>query len=223
MEGTTGELGFPTSPERELYERFGRGQMQRFENGAILYYDEYDAVPVTGAGWHLVGRDEKVGDKCRFPLAGPQRLRDVSTDVIQQFEGGIVTVTGGRAEFWPTPAASRLLHRLEPGQALAVRECLYSPEQHRLTLREDGNLVLYRPGRTSGSGALWASDTAGRPAEKLMLRSDGNLVLCDGQARKHWESETAGNPGGVLVLQANGVLILCGVDGTILRSWPENR
>lgn len=53
------------------------------------------------------------------------------------------------------------------------------------TVQWDGNFVEY------GAGALWATNTAGSGANRLVMQSDGNLVLYAG-TRAVWASNTAG-------------------------------
>ncbi|MDT3441035.1 effector-associated domain EAD1-containing protein [Pseudofrankia sp. BMG5.37] len=218
--GTTSELGFPTAREEWPGDRC----WQRFEGGAIFWSREYGGIPLTGAVWHLLdplgsAMSAEIFNRCGFPLAGPQRLRTSSADVIQQFEGAVVTVTDDQAELWPRPTAIQAKHRLESGEELHVDESLFVAG-HRLTLQGDRNLALYHFDGIIDKNAAWASDTQGKPVVKLLLESSGNLALYDAEGNQHWESGTVGNPGAVLILQDDGLLTLRGVDDTVLKSWP---
>lgn len=56
----------------------------------------------------------------------------------------------------------------------------------RLTLKSDGNLVLY----TSAGKAVWATGTVGKGAAYLIMRNDGNLVLANLSGTAVWATNT---------------------------------
>ncbi len=59
---------------------------------------------------------------------------------------------------------------------------------NQLAFQKDGNLVLYAP----GNHPVWASNTAGRNAARMVLQDDLNLVIYDGAGKPLWASNTDG-------------------------------
>ncbi|WP_243787716.1 DUF6924 domain-containing protein [Saccharopolyspora gloriosae] len=57
----------------------------------------------------------------------------------------------------------------------------------RLTLEEDGDLVVYSP----DGARRWSSDTAGEPVASLMIHDWGKLVLKDHEGYVVWQTERA--------------------------------
>ena len=55
-------------------------------------------------------------------------------------------------------------------------------------LQSDGNLVVY----SSTGTAIWASNTVGSGADRLVAQSDGNLVLYS-PTRAVWATNTVGH------------------------------
>ena len=63
------------------------------------------------------------------------------------------------------------------------------PGVNQVSMQTDGNLVLYKP----DEGAVWASNTAGRPNAYVLAQDDGNFVMYWGSGGSMlWESETSG-------------------------------
>ncbi len=58
-----------------------------------------------------------------------------------------------------------------------------------LTLQTDGNLVIYPT--SAGTGALWASNTAGNSGDVMFFQPDGNLVIYSSYGKALWASNTA--------------------------------
>jgi hypothetical protein len=58
-----------------------------------------------------------------------------------------------------------------------------------LTLQTDGNLVIYPT--SVGTGALWASNTAGNSGDVMLFQPDGNLVIYTAYGKTIWSSGTA--------------------------------
>lgn len=81
---------------------------------------------------------------------------------------------------------------------------------YKLTLQDDGNLVLDDAGK-----AVWASGTDGSGASRATLQSDGNFVLyADGDAK--WSTGTSGKSADRLTLQPDRNAVLYGADGAAL-------
>ena len=80
---------------------------------------------------------------------------------------------------------------LECGQSLQQGESIWSTnEQYRLTMQDDGNLVLY----DGKNQPHWASNTwrHGEPPYRATMQDDGNLVLYDVRGTATWASNTWG-------------------------------
>jgi Domain of unknown function (DUF1929)/Legume lectin domain len=99
--------------------------------------------------------------------------------------------------------------RLLQGQQLfAWQSVLKSANrQFQLALQRDGNMVLTQ--LTTGTRkVLWQSNTAKKGASRLVLQTDGNLVLYDKASTALWASNTAGSTGSYLVVQNDGNLVI---------------
>lgn len=103
---------------------------------------------------------------------------------------------------------------LRVGQELAAGQSL-EYGAYKLTLQQDGNLVLSEPGDT----AVWASGTHGKGVDKAVLQSDGNFVLYAGD-RGEWSTETDGKSADRLTVQPDRNVVLYGTDGAAL--WAAN-
>ena len=89
---------------------------------------------------------------------------------------------------------------------LSVNKYLASPNgQNRFYMQGDGNLVLRN---VSSQKALWASGTDGRGAVKLVLQTDGNLVLYTSSGQPVWATNTVGKGSNALRVNDNGSLVL---------------
>ena len=75
----------------------------------------------------------------------------------------------------------------------------------RLTLQNDGNLVLY----TSSNAALWSSRTAGTTGNRLIMQNDGNLTLYNASNAVIWSTNSGAEPppGGGTVTHVGTVLV----------------
>ena len=93
---------------------------------------------------------------------------------------------------------------LVPGQTLGSGKWLLSPNRaFMLGMQTDGNLVLRR---VSDKRTLWHSRTYGQPGARLVLQTNGNLVIWRGQ-QPVWSTRTAGRMLR-LAVQNNGHLVL---------------
>lgn len=93
---------------------------------------------------------------------------------------------------------------LEPGQFLLQGEELTSSNgAYYAPLQHDGNFVVYRK---AGNVARWNTRT--KDGVKLIMQTDGNLVLYNDKASSVWSSNTAGRPNSYVVLQDDGNLVI---------------
>jgi LysM repeat protein len=84
---------------------------------------------------------------------------------------------------------------------------------YKLTLQDDGNLVLY-----SGDEAVWSTGTNGKNVVRAEVQKDGNFVLYTPDDPV-WASQTKGAKDVRLVLQDDRNLVLYGFDGP---AWASN-
>lgn len=94
------------------------------------------------------------------------------------------------------------------GFTLLRDNSLYSEnKRYRLSLQNDGNLVLYR-GDGVTSVSRWATGTNGKAVEKAVFQNDGNLVLYGYNGRPIWASNSNGKGGHYLFMQNDGNLVI---------------
>ena len=107
--------------------------------------------------------------------------------------------------------------RLFPGQTLFVNQSLTSADNRfRLTMQNDGNLVIYR---TSDNRALWATGTQQSDVQRAVMQTDGNFVLYHVNNAPAWASNTAGSPGSYIIMQTDGNLVIY---KPIVPIWASN-
>jgi hypothetical protein len=110
-------------------------------------------------------------------------------------------------------------NRLNPGESLTPNQQLTAPTKPlRLIMQGDGNLVLY-----VWNSPLWASNTAGKPAQRAIMQGDGNFVIYDNTGKAIWSSNTWGKNGAYLQLEDNGnATIYHPVGAATLPIWSTN-
>lgn len=106
--------------------------------------------------------------------------------------------------------------QMNPGEVMHPGDSLTSPNGNYLfAMQRDGNLVLY-----SGTSALWASNTAGKPVAVCIMQADGNLVLYNASGQALWASNTAGKSGAHLEVQNDGNVVIYQTNGS--AAWATN-
>ncbi|MGD9682916.1 MAG: hypothetical protein AB7W16_17135 [Candidatus Obscuribacterales bacterium] len=98
---------------------------------------------------------------------------------------------GGIVDLWinqPSKPDPPLIFNLFVGQGLRVGESLTCPNGRlSMTLQDDGNLVIYTPGKYP----LWASNSNGQTGVwDLVMQPDGNLVAYDIASQPFWASDS---------------------------------
>jgi cytochrome c peroxidase len=102
---------------------------------------------------------------------------------------------------------------LSQGERLNPNERLESSNgQYRLYFQGDGNLVL----RNSAGDALWSTGTHNTDANRVVMQSDGNLVIY-GDSGAHWASGTSGSGANRLTLHNDGRLVIYADDTQVLQ------
>ncbi len=104
--------------------------------------------------------------------------------------------------------------RLNNGQTLYAGEQVYTPNGYRLSMQQNGNLVLYNP---SGKG-IWGTSTSGS-GNRLVHGFDGILRIYTSSNKQVWSSRTS-NAGtkSRLILQNDGKLVLWSTSNKIIWS-----
>lgn len=93
---------------------------------------------------------------------------------------------------------------LNSGETINKGDYLLSADsQSVLTLQNDGNLAQYQD-----FNIFWETGTQGSAASRLVMQSDGNLVLYNASGVALWSSQTQGNAGARLVMQTDGNLVV---------------
>jgi hypothetical protein len=135
---------------------------------------------------------------------GPSHL-DVQADgnlVVYRNDTGAFTYqssTGGHMVYSAFGAGT-----LTSAQTLTTNQYLTSVDKrYTLLLQGDSNLVLYGP----GYHVLWHASTGGTGANRLVMQSDGNLVLYNASSWV-WQSYSGGAGPSHLDVQDDGNLVI---------------
>lgn len=97
--------------------------------------------------------------------------------------------------------------------ALNIDDYLLSPDgQSIFTLQRNGVLGLF-----ANFVQVW-SQNVGSSAARIVMQSDGNLVIYNQAGQSLWNAGTQNNPGSSLVLQTDGNLVIYSASGTALWS-----
>ena len=68
--------------------------------------------------------------------------------------------------------------------------------------------------------AKWSTGTANRSTAYAIMQSDGNFVLYDTNHQSIWSSNTAGNPHAQLIVQTDGNVVIKTTSGNVI--WATN-
>lgn len=83
---------------------------------------------------------------------------------------------------------------------------------HVLEFTQTGNLELRNP----AGDLLWESQTDRRDGAKVVMKTTGELTVCEWRGYPIWSSGTTGHPGAYLLLQSDGNVVIYAADGTAL-------
>ena len=92
--------------------------------------------------------------------------------------------------------------------------------RHFLNMQTDGNLVAYWRNANGTHTAKWASNTYGSGANRVVVQSDGNMVLYTASNVAVWSSQTHGHPGAIFEIwgaQWGGAYIFDSVNLYVLK------
>ncbi len=101
---------------------------------------------------------------------------------------------------------------LASGESLSGSQVLMSSSgQYKLAMQGDGNFVLY-----TGQRALWQTKTYPNPGARVIMQTDGNLVVYNASGGALWASGTAGHSGASLAVQNDGNVVVYATNGQAL-------
>ncbi|MGB4840828.1 MAG: hypothetical protein WBP08_17610 [Saprospiraceae bacterium] len=107
---------------------------------------------------------------------------------------------------------------LSQDQSLNLGEAITSPNlQYKLSLDNDGNLVLYQNGQ-----GLWYANSANQSVSKCSFQNDGNLVLYTANNQAKWAVDANGRGGNTLKIQNDGNLVIYRQDNSIVWTLKMN-
>ncbi|WP_309116117.1 S8 family serine peptidase [Saccharothrix sp.] len=126
--------------------------------------------------------------------------------IVVQNDGNVVAY-GPSGYYWHRLLSTPAKDRVAKGQMLIRGETKTSPDgKYRLTLQNDGNLVLYN----ASNQAEWHTFTYNSDVTRAELQSDGNFVLYSTAGAPRWHTFTYGTPSDRLVVQNDGNVVLYG-------------
>jgi len=131
----------------------------------------------------------------------------------------VYDVAGASGSGWGTVAGVKT-YRIA-GNTLMYRNSFISTGKSKLTMQQDGNLVLY----DECGKARWASGTNGNPGAFAWFQPDGNLVVYQSAGSSYyaiWDTGTWGHTGAnwSLHVQADGNLVIYApVTGGVVAKW----
>lgn len=110
---------------------------------------------------------------------------------------------------------------------LTVGQAIYSPNgYYKLTLQQDGNMVLYR-GNGSGSWTgIWDSQTVGKASNHVQYQSDCNLVIYNSSNQSMWGDNIYDVNGSIFRYSSynlstdNLPFFAMQNDGNLVEYWP---
>ena len=100
--GLGGVFGLPKSDLQSTRPARASGIVQHFEGGLIFSRHEHGAIGVIGPIAAALGVVPKLPDQLGLPTGSERRI-GFGPDVIQFFDGGIMTVVNGKVERWIRP------------------------------------------------------------------------------------------------------------------------
>jgi hypothetical protein len=139
-----------------------------------------------------------------------------------QSDGNLVVYSSTGTALWNagttnTPNFLDVTTSILPRGDMYVGQSLETVDRnYRFVLQGDGNVVLYKQGIP-----LWATGTDGKPATRLSMQSDGNLVLYDTSQNPLWYSRTAGRGNSRLLMQTDGNLVIYNTSGATWATYTN--
>jgi len=105
-------------------------------------------------------------------------------------------------------------NRLAIGEQLSGGQNLVSADGRiAAALSKDGSFTVDGP-----DGNLFSAGTGGHPGDRVIMQTDGNLVIYDVSGKALWSTGTWGHPGATALLRSGGTLSVESVAGVTLWS-----
>jgi len=213
-------------PHQYLVSLNGRYFLFYQDDGNLVLLGPYGALWASNTNGRPAGVCIMQGDG-NLVIYGPgpdrEYIWDTSTydnpgsRLVVQNDGNVVMYRPDNSVVWATntPQANPAQgDTMQPNEALYPDQSIRSADgRYALFYQGDGNLVLSGP-----YGALWASNTNGRPAGVCIMQGDGNLVIYGpGPDREYiWDTSTYDNPGSRLVVQNDGNAVMYRPDNSVV-------
>lgn len=197
-----------------------RYSILKLENGKLNLYVNYQKLwtaSTTGYGEKLVNQTDGnlvLLDKTDMPIWSSGTAGQGASTLTLKTEGNLSLTNAASAVTWSTSTAQlRQLQR--PNEMLDIERIIFAGQyldsidrRYRLSIQQDGNIVLY-----SAYRAIWSSGTVGSGGKKLVQQADGNLVLYTDTDKPVWATGTSGNGRSSLMVQQDGNIVLYNTSG----------
>jgi hypothetical protein len=204
--------GESLKPGEDRKSRNGRFKLSLQLDGNLVLYDNGSAYWASGTHGRAVSKLLMQCDGNLVLYGYHKPIWASGTDgqpharLVLQDDGNLV-IYRPNAPVWAShtrrTAATGPSAYLDAGKNLERGKTLSEPGgRFRLTLQDDGNLVLY-----DQKSPIWDSGTHGKAVSKLSMQHDGNLVLY-GYHKPVWSTHTSNHPGAFLALQPDGNLVI---------------
>jgi hypothetical protein len=130
--------------------------------------------------------------------------------------GQLRILSAGSIPIWTTRGLTgRSPSTLRPGEQLLRGQALVANKAvDRANFGLDGNFTA-----TIGLSVTWSAGTAGAGGAKLVMQTDGNLVMYTPTGRAVWFSGTGGNPGASFSANPDGSISIRSASGQVL--WAQ--
>jgi hypothetical protein len=179
-------------------------QLRLYVNGELEGTKALAYAPFTATGTLLVGHalwQDQLADQWWGGIDDLEVYQGAATTAGQSahYDAGAGNVSGSNV--------------LGEDQTLLGGESLHSSDgSWFLRMQVDGNFVLYQNGT-----AIWATGTSSHPGAKVIMQTDGNLVVYDANGTTPlWASNTYLSAADRLVLYDDGDLVLLDPDNQVI-------
>ena len=151
------------------------------------------------------------------PLWSTDTWQHQGSRLVMQNDGNLVIYLPDNSPVWASNTVQKDVPNgpratgdfMRPGEVLNINESITSGNGvYSFIYQSDGNLVLYKKYADNTNGAIWSSNTYGRPGQVCIMQYDGNLVIYDRDANPLWSSETWQYANSRLTVQDDGNVVI---------------